>query len=392
VEEADENSLRARKEIVEAELEGIRLREEQLDLNSATENPLLVKAQENFYRLTAQREKFRGVQNLSSERARFLSEEAEEARSAGRDPEALDAEAQILREQQQGFERELNAAKSQLSLDTSALKEIEDKLSLEESSVSASLRAIADQREGTARQEGHINGLKSRIDATNAEVTRLTTALNEANSRLKGFQEDFAILETQIASVGASEPGLDSQFENAKNELASAQKFFDQVKDRQDAAEKLRAGSLGRLSAFKEIIELVRGSANAELIAKIESLTTDSESEASKLSADCDRIKFEITSAQDQIAQNQSHYDQVLAKLNESDARMNGLAEQMAVAGQNVKSAQGEIERLASSITEATSQRTSDERDLAAAISQFESQSEPREPDLTHLEDLRTKV
>ena len=392
VEEADENSLRARKEVVESELEGMRLREEQLDLNSATENPLLVKAQENFYRLTAQREKFRGIQNLASERARFLSEEAEEARSAGRDPDALDAEAQILRSEQQGFERDLKAAQSQLFIDTNALKEIEEKLSLEESSVSASLRAIADQREGTARQEGHINGLKSRIDATNAEVTRLTTALNEANSRLKGYQEDFALLETQIASVGAAEPGLDSQFENAKNELASAQSLFEQVKERRDAAEKLRAGSLGRLSAFKEIVDLVRGSANPDLITKVDSLTASSESEVSKLSADCDRIKFEITSAQDVITAAQSIYDQLLAKLNESDARMNGLAEQMAVAGQNVKSAHAEIERLVLSITEATGQRTSDERDLTAAISQFESQSEPREPDLTHLEDLRTQV
>ena len=392
VEEADENSLRARKELVESELEGMRLREEQLDLNSATENPLLVKAQENFYRLTAQREKFRGIQNLASERARFLSEEAEEARSAGRDPDALDAEAQILRSEQQSFERDLNAAQSQLFIDTNALKEIEEKLSIEESSVSASLRAIADQREGTARQEGHINGLKSRIDATNAEVTRLTTALNEANSRLKGYQEDFALLETQIASVGAAEPGLDSQFENAKSELASAQNLFEQVKERRDAAEKLRAGSLGRLSAFKEIVDLVRGSANPDLISKVDSLTATSESEVSKLTADCDRIKFEITSAQDAITAAQLIYDQLLAKLNESDARMNGLAEQMAVAGQNVKSAHAEIERLVLSITEATGQRTSDERDLTAAISQFESQSEPREPDLTHLEDLRTQV
>ena len=392
VEEADENSLRARKEIVEAELEKIRLREEELDRNSAIENPLLIKAQENFYGLTAQREKFRGLQNLSSERARFLSEEAEEARSAGRDPEALEAEAVILRQEQQGFERELNSAKSQLHIDTTALKEIEDKLALEENSVSAALRAIADQREGTARQEGHINGLRARIDATNAEITRLTTGLNAANTRLKKYQENFALLETQIASAGAAEPGLDSQFENSKSELAAAEKEFEQVKERRDGAEKLRAGSLGRLSAFKEISELVRGSTNTELISKIESLTAQSEAEANKLTADCDRIKFEITGVQDALAAKKSQYDQLLAKLNESDARMNGLAEQMAVAGQNVKSAQGEIERLASSITEATSQRTSDERDLTAAISQFESQSEPREPDLTHLEDLRTKV
>lgn len=65
------------------------------------------------------------------------------------------------------------------------MKAIEDQLALEENRVSASLRAIADQREGTARQEGHINGLRSRIDATNGEISRLTTAKNSAEDRLK---------------------------------------------------------------------------------------------------------------------------------------------------------------------------------------------------------------
>ena len=40
----------------------------------------------------------------------------------------------------------------------------------------------------------------------------------------------------------------------------------------------------------------------------------------------------------------------------------------------------------------ASEQRTFDERDLAAAIAQFESHQTPIEPDLTHLEDLRSQV
>ena len=71
---ADESALRARKDSVEAELNKARAREEEIDATALIENPLLVKAQENYYQLTAQREKFRGIQNLASERARFLSE------------------------------------------------------------------------------------------------------------------------------------------------------------------------------------------------------------------------------------------------------------------------------------------------------------------------------
>lgn len=61
---ADESALRARKDEVEAALNTARNREEQIDATALIENPLLVKAQENYYQLTAQREKFRGIQNL----------------------------------------------------------------------------------------------------------------------------------------------------------------------------------------------------------------------------------------------------------------------------------------------------------------------------------------
>jgi chromosome segregation protein len=44
------------------------------------------------------------------------------------------------------------------------------------------------------------------------------------------------------------------------------------------------------------------------------------------------------------------------------------------------------------SLVEANTQRESDEADLSAAISQFESHQTPANPDLTHLEDLRSKV
>ena len=92
------------------------------------------------------------------------------------------------------------------------------------------------------------------------------------------------------------------------------------------------------------------------------------------------------------MASRKNIFDLALAKLNESDAKISGLAEQMAVAGQNVKNAQGEVERILVSLTEANSQRESDEADLNAAISQFESHQAPANPDLTHLEDLRSKV
>ena len=54
---ADENALRERRALVETELDRVRRREEELDATSAFESPLLISAQENFYSLSALREK-----------------------------------------------------------------------------------------------------------------------------------------------------------------------------------------------------------------------------------------------------------------------------------------------------------------------------------------------
>ncbi len=392
LEVADENVLRQRKEQVESELNSARSREIELDAIAASENPQLIAAQENFYRLTAQREQIRAVQNLSSERARFLSEEAEEAKASGRDPILLDQEAQQLRNEEKELANKVNKSQEQLDTDSNLLKAIEDKLALEESRVSAALRAIADQREGTARQEGHINGLRSRIDATSGEVNRLTEARNSVEQRLKNYRENFATIETQISSLSASEPGLDSLFEKLKVEIKNSEKDLKVLTEKLQSTEKLRAGSLGRLTAFKEITELVKTSENASLISKIDDLTSNCEVEVNKVSVDCDRIRFELSSANDDFNKVSREYESVLSKLNESDAAMTGLAEQLAISGQNVKNSVDEFDRLNSALQAAIDQRNSDERDLAAALAQFESHQTPVEPDLTNLEDLRSQV
>jgi chromosome segregation protein len=332
------------------------------------------------------------VQNLSSERARFLAEEAEEAKATGRDPDALDQEARILRSEESTLANLVRSSQEQLNTDSSSLKAIEEKLALEENRVSAALRAIADQREGTARQEGHINGLRSRIDATTGEVSRLTSAKDLVEIRLKNYRENFAQIETQISALSSSEPGLDSLFDKLKAELKNSENNLKQLSDKLQSTEKLRAGSLGRLTAFKEISELVQSVSNSELISKISALTTECEQEVNKVNADCDRIKFELSGLNEELNKVNKEYELVLSKLNDSDAAMTGLAEQLAISGQNVKNTVEELDRLGSALGAANDQKNSDERDLAAAIAQFESHQTPVEPDLTNLEDLRSQV
>ena len=171
---------------------------------------------------------------------------------------------------------------------------------------------------------------------------------------------------------------------------------FVAVEDLQEAERALSAdSSLKAITREGDLLTSTRvrgGSASQSSTIEISALIEKSESELRDVTATCERIKFDLVRIAETFDARKREYEAALAKLNDSDAKMSGLAEQMAVAGQNVKSAQAEVERFKLSIVEASQQRTNDENDLQAAIAQFESQQEPVEPDHTPLEDLRSKV
>ena len=534
---ADETALRQRRSEVEQELDRLRNREVELDRLAATEGPQLTAAQDNYYNLTAQREKLRGTQNLASERARFLAEEADEARSTGRDPEVLDAEAKTLRNEELVLQNSVDKSRNELNAASGTLLELEGRLKNEEDRVAAAQRSIADYREGTARQEGHIKSLQSRIDGSNSEIARLESALGEANVRVDEAKREFARLESEVAGLDAGELGLDAEFEKAKTALAQSRSQVEKLYEELARAEREKGAAEAKVDALRQAtlhkdgsgalltntrgIE-VRGSvaslitvepgwekavsaalgslanalvvhdathaisaltflktesagsaellfidgldsldgaqiqgASSSLLSKVSSSTLNSvlprllahysaaeslsdaeqmirnnpsiiavtrdgdlvglgrasggstsrstlieitsmieksEIEFQKHAHDCDRIRFEISSAENRMRNDQTTYDHSLAKLNESDAAMAGLAEQIAAAGQSVRSSSAEVERLVRSIGELRDALKEDESELSIAQNEFGKSEEPREPDLTALETLRANV
>ena len=533
---ADESALRLRRSEVEQELDRLRNREVELDRLASVEGPQLSSAQDNYYNLTAQREKLRGTQNLASERARFLAEEAEEARQSGRDPVAMENEAKLLRSEESLLRTQLEAARNELSVSTGVVSDLEALLKAEEDQVSAALRAIADFREGTARQEGHIKSLESRITSSSAEIQRLESALADAVSRVESARKEFATLESEIAGLDASETGLDAEFEGCKSKLDLVQARFEKAKTDLIAGEKRKgaiqakvdglrqatlhkdgsgalltnsrgievkgsvaslieiesgwesavATALGNLSdavvvsdlrgaaeaitflraeragsaellfitdRSEDAIEIPAGvipltnkvrsstlgsilprllnncvaadsisdaeriiSANPNLIAvtrdgdligrgrarggsnlgsnliEITKLIDEGESQLAHVNHECERIQFEISSIEAELRETQRAYDQSLSRLRESDARMAGLAEQMAAAGQNLKNGDAEIERLENSIREVRSAIEIDSRELSIARAEFGRVDEPQEPDRTKLENSRASL
>lgn len=536
LEVADETSLREKRTSVESELEAVRHREESLDTQSAVESPLLVAAQETYYNLNSLREKFRGTQSLAQERFRFLNEEAEEARTSGRDPESLDAEAQTLRQEENELRANVTSAKSALVESTQALAAAEGALKNDENTIAAAMRAIADAREGTARQEGHIKSLHARLEAIAEEVERLTKTRIDAQARVDQAHREYSTYELEIAGADSSELGLDSLYEGAKNGLDLAKAQLAQLVDAERSADREKNGVEAKLEAIKltsenrdgasallrdsrgvsilgsiaALIEIdngfeaaaaaafgkladavvvkdlssavtalttlrsenlgqadvlvyepglhtgisipaglkplsahIRSSTIADLIQSLLASTVVAESanaaeaiirahpgltvvtrdgdivtknrasggsksssslieikalidglnsKHSDISHTCDRLKFEISTATTEVASKQSDFDIALSKLNESDARIAALTEQLAVSGQNMKSSTAEVERLTQSISEATAAKSRDEGEIVIAQNQLSQQGEVAEPDHSHSEVLRNDV
>ncbi len=534
---ADETALRERRAIVEGELESVRAREEALDAQSAHEGPLLVAAQENFYNLNSLREKFRGTQSLAQERSRFLAEEAEEARSAGRDPQVMDSEAKALRNEENTLRQSVLDAQNGLQKATHDLATAEAALKIDEDTIAAAMRAIADAREGTARQEGHIKSLAARLEAIAEEIARLTKARDDAQERVESARREYSTFELEIASADSGEIGLDSQFEGAKNALEFSKKKLADLVDAERGADRernsvesklealqlttanrdgasalirdgrgvqiigsiaslieidsgwesaaaaalgqladavvvqdlnaavtalrtlrsenlgqadvlvyqpghapsnfsipssltpvsahIRSGRIGDLLASllshivvaesaNEAADILRshpaltvvtkdgdilstsrargGSKSLASLIEIKALIEDLGKKLETLVHNCDRLRFEISTVTTEVGDKQSAFDVALSKLNESDARIAALTEQLAVSGQNMKSAMAEVERLQASITEASAAKSRDEEDLAIAQKQLEQRGEVSEPDHTHTEDLRNMV
>jgi chromosome segregation protein len=536
LEVADENALRERRSAVESELDTVRRREEALDAQAAHESPLLVAAQETFYNLNSLREKFRGTQSLAQERSRFLNEEAEEARTSGRDPESLDAEARTLRLEETQLRADVLTAQQQLAQATTALAQAESALKSDEDTIAAAMRAIADAREGTARQEGHIKSLNARLEAITEEIERLTKSRDDAQNRVDQAKQQYSAYELEIASADSGELGLDSQYENAKSLLETAKNKLGELVDAERAADRERnaveskleaiqltsqtrdgasallrdsrgvsilgsiaglieidtgweaaaAAALGTLADAVVVKDLssavtalttlrnenlgqadvlvyepgsnasstipagltplsahIRSSSIAELLAsllastvvaenanaaeailrthpsvtvvtrdgdivsrgrarggskssssliEIKALIEALEGKLSEINHNCDRLKFEISVATTEVGSRQSDFDAALSKLNESDARIAALTEQLAVSGQNMKSAMAEVERLNSSITEATSAKSRDEGEITIAKSQLQQRGDVAEPDHSRTEELRNQV
>lgn len=252
---ADETSLRAKRNEVERELERMRNREIELDQLAAVESPLLSAAQDNFYRLTGEREKLRATQALASERAKYLAEDMEEARLTGRDPEALEAEAAALRQEESQLRIEVEAVKAQLLEVSKELAQLESEFKEEENKITLALQQMADAREATARREGNIGTFESKLASARDERGRLEKSLADANSRKDLLESEFESLE------GEAKSSREIKIQH-NQEVESEKSFLEKLKAKDDEFQKSLFEFDKSLSAATSKIDALKSAAS----------------------------------------------------------------------------------------------------------------------------------
>ncbi|BEP16559.1 chromosome segregation protein SMC [Acidothermaceae bacterium B102] len=248
---ADENSIRERRSAVEAELATVAAREAELEQRSATEAPRLARAQETWYRLSSLRERFRGTASLAAERVRRSGDdELTTTHRGGREPEDMEREAKAVRDQERELAEVLHRDQAALAEATATRVALEAALAVEEKSLVAAARAVADRREGLARLTGQVGALRSRSSAAEAEIGRLAAGFDEAVSRAEAAEGELAALEAEVAGLDEGEVDLDSAYEAAAARLAEVEDGLRDLVAHEREAERDRSALQARREAL----------------------------------------------------------------------------------------------------------------------------------------------
>ncbi|GAA5182033.1 chromosome segregation protein SMC [Rugosimonospora acidiphila] len=252
---ADESALRQRREETEAGLSSVQARLAALETEHAADAPILARAQETWYQLSALQERFRSSEQLATERLRHLSATPEDERP-GRDPDQLAAEAEKVRAQESELRAALEADEDRLSEAVERRQGLERQLAEAERALVAAVKAIADRREGLAKLTGQVDAARTRTTAAEEEMARHATAWAEARERaelaegqLGAAQEESDGLEDEDADLVARHAAVTQAHETARaraRELGEAERKAEREASEWKAREEALALGLRR--------------------------------------------------------------------------------------------------------------------------------------------------
>ncbi|MFY1690687.1 chromosome segregation protein SMC [Plantactinospora sp. WMMB782] len=234
---ADEAALRQRREQVEAEHTEVQSRLAELEEALAEDAPLLARAQETWYKLSALSERFRSTEQLARERLRHLSATPDDERP-GRDPDRLEAEAEEVRAHEEELRAALTEDQIRLAEAVESRQQLERQLAEAERALVAAAKAIADRREGLAKLTGQVNSARARTGSAAEEIERLAAAHADAQLRAEQTQAELDAVAEQSSEADRDNVEFDARHAEAVAAQEEAAARVRTLSDAERAAEK----------------------------------------------------------------------------------------------------------------------------------------------------------
>jgi chromosome segregation protein len=249
-ETAGEALVTARRAELDTELSRGREREAELEAAAREHAPRLTRAQETWFALSALAERFRAVAALAAERHRHLSASPDLVGS-GPDPDALDAEAATLREEEAGLTRRLDVCRDRLATAVQSRTAAESALAEAERHLAGQARDAAARAERLAKLRGQVEAARSRGLAAQEEITRLEAAQAQAAERVTRAEREHANAQDATAGRDDGRADLAAACDQAAAAVSRANERVTTLR----AAEHQASGDRAALRARREALE-----------------------------------------------------------------------------------------------------------------------------------------
>lgn len=205
-------------------------------------------AQQTWFRLSALAERVSATVRIASERTQLLDSAPET--TPGRDPEALEAEADLVAEEERQLLEELEESRYALEAARAELAERERVAAEAERAQRAAARAEADRREGLARLSGQVETMRARVESTDDGIARLTARLEEAAARVEHAQAEFELVQAKVGELDEGEVGLDDQHDRSVTALRLADERVAELQAAERGAERQMVSLQARIDAL----------------------------------------------------------------------------------------------------------------------------------------------
>ncbi|MHC9297333.1 chromosome segregation protein SMC [Mycobacterium sp. LTG2003] len=205
-------------------------------------------AQQTWFRASALAERVSATVRIATDRAQLLDAEPEV--SSGRDPDALEAEADEVAELEMELLGELEESRIALETARAELAERERVAAEAERAHLAAARAEADRREGLARLAGQVDTMRTRVESIDEGVLRLSVSIEEAAAKSQQAQAEFETVQGRVGELDAGEVGLDEHHDRTVAALRLADERVAELQAAERAAERQVASLRARIEAL----------------------------------------------------------------------------------------------------------------------------------------------